>query len=106
MDGIPGPPAPLSIPNRVQVAVRLRPPGPGVAGSIAPIIIERHNCIRVDVTPLHSFTFDAVLGTDATQQDLYMQLISPLVDVFLSGINVTIFAYGQVGHSSFTHIYI
>ncbi|KGG53062.1 hypothetical protein DI09_113p30 [Mitosporidium daphniae] len=97
MEGIPGPPEPTLVPQRVQVAVRLRPPGLGSSGNTAPILVEPQNCIKVEVAPMHSFTFDAVLGVDATQESLYAQLVSPLVDIFISGINATIFAYGQTG---------
>lgn len=84
-----------NIPQRVQVAVRLRPPGPGAAGSLAPISIDG-NCIQVEVAPMHSFTYDAILDSQVTQEELYLKLVLPLVKIFISGYNATIFAYGQV----------
>jgi len=43
-----------------------------------------------------SFNFDAVVGETGSQQDVF-QLISPAIEQVVSGINTTVFAYGQTG---------
>ena len=45
------------------------------------------------------FTLDAMLGSNATQQDAYNQ-ISGIVDSVLQGYNGTLLAYGQVSPRS------
>ena len=43
------------------------------------------------------FSFDQVLGEDATQADVYMATAQPVVEDVLNGYNGTIMAYGQTG---------
>ena len=43
-----------------------------------------------------SFKFDAVCGEDATQTDVF-SLIHPAIEQVVSGVNTTVFAYGQTG---------
>ena len=43
------------------------------------------------------FGFDMVLGTDASQADLYHAAVAPIVDDVLHGYNGTIMAYGCTG---------
>ena len=42
-----------------------------------------------------SFTFDHVFATSASQEEIYQNQVSSLVDKFLDGYHVTIMAYGQ-----------
>lgn len=42
------------------------------------------------------FTFDRVLSSEATQQDVFMEVL-PLVEHTLNGFNATVLAYGQTG---------
>eukprot|EP01063_Lacrimia_lanifica_P036039 TRINITY_DN702_c1_g3_i1.p1 TRINITY_DN702_c1_g3~~TRINITY_DN702_c1_g3_i1.p1 ORF type:complete len:666 (+),score=282.23 TRINITY_DN702_c1_g3_i1:187-1998(+) len=44
----------------------------------------------------HSFRYDHVFGTSATQEDVFSE-VSPLVQSCLDGFRVCIFAYGQTG---------
>uniref|UniRef100_A0A1L8E5K3 Kinesin-like protein n=1 Tax=Nyssomyia neivai TaxID=330878 RepID=A0A1L8E5K3_9DIPT len=43
------------------------------------------------------FTYDAVYGPHATQQNLYDETVRPLVSSVLEGFNCCVFAYGQTG---------
>ena len=43
-----------------------------------------------------TFTFDHVLDTFSTQQDLY-KTVFPLVEEFFNGYNASVLAYGQTG---------
>ncbi|ORX88032.1 kinesin-domain-containing protein, partial [Anaeromyces robustus] len=44
-----------------------------------------------------SFSFDYIFGPSTTQETIYNQLCPPLINHFLDGINITVFAYGQTG---------
>jgi Kinesin motor domain len=44
----------------------------------------------------HTFSFDKVYGTEVNQTTLFETSVLPLLDKYLEGYNVTIFAYGQV----------
>ena len=48
------------------------------------------------------FQFDVVFGPDSSQEDVYLEVASPIVRDLLSGYNGTIFAYGQTS-SGKTH---
>ena len=41
--------------------------------------------------------FDKCYGPEATQQEVYMDTVAPLIKEVLSGFNCTVFAYGQTG---------
>lgn len=43
------------------------------------------------------YEFDAVLGTETTQEILYENHAKVAIDSFMNGFNSTIFAYGQSG---------
>lgn len=43
------------------------------------------------------FDFDAVVGREGTQDDVYYLAAQPVVQDFLQGFNGTVFAYGQTG---------
>uniref|UniRef100_A0A2P2ITY0 Kinesin motor domain-containing protein n=1 Tax=Rhizophora mucronata TaxID=61149 RepID=A0A2P2ITY0_RHIMU len=45
----------------------------------------------------HTFTFDSVADTEATQVDIFELVGSPLVENCLAGFNSSVFAYGQTG---------
>eukprot|EP00894_Picocystis_sp_ML_P001655 jgi/Pico_ML_1/52172/g380.t2 len=101
--------------TRCRVVTRVRPlvdgerkvlASPDVCGN------EEGRCLRVDpvlgriayqaweqegIHPVENvFTFDSVLGEDASQEDLYKQ-VEPTVDHVLEGHNGCIFTYGQTG---------
>jgi len=45
--------------------------------------------------PRKVFTFDHVYDTRATNEEIYTEVVSPLVESVLDGYNGCIFAYGQ-----------
>lgn len=45
----------------------------------------------------HTFTFDSVADTEATQMDIFELVGAPLVENCLAGFNSSVFAYGQTG---------
>ncbi len=44
-----------------------------------------------------TYTFDGAFGPQATQNDVYQQVLEPIVEDTLLGFNCTVFAYGQTG---------
>ena len=46
---------------------------------------------------VRSFAFDHVYDEFVTQEEVYAQFVAPFTAQFLSGYNVTLFAYGQTG---------
>ena len=44
-----------------------------------------------------TYTFDKVIGPDATQEHVYDQVMAGMMSEVLEGYNVTVFAYGQTG---------
>ncbi|KAI9596415.1 P-loop containing nucleoside triphosphate hydrolase protein [Syncephalis fuscata] len=54
------------------------------------------NLPRVTVVPYQRhFTYDHIFGPDTSQQDVFNDCVSRLMDKFLDGYNATILAYGQ-----------
>jgi hypothetical protein len=54
------------------------------------------NLPRVTVVPYQRhFTYDYIFGPSTSQQDVFSQCVSRLMDKFLDGYNATILAYGQ-----------
>lgn len=47
--------------------------------------------------PPKTFTFDSVYGPQSTTEQVYNDMVYPLVEGVLEGYNATIFAYGQTG---------
>lgn len=43
------------------------------------------------------YFYDAVFGTECTQEELYNRAAKPIVDNVLRGMNCCMFAYGQTG---------
>eukprot|EP00949_MAST-11_sp_MAST-11-sp1_P003249 g3249.t1 len=100
--------------DRIRVSVRFRPPNKkeiasdGEHGEVVRmccgINADGRSCQVTDayrgkVTP---FTFDAVLGPSASQDQTFHRIAAPLVDAALSGLNTACIAYGQTG-SGKTH---
>lgn len=50
-----------------------------------------------DSNSFKTYTVDQVYGPDADQIMMFEQVVSPIVDEFISGLNCTVFAYGQTG---------
>ncbi|XP_033250334.1 kinesin-like protein Klp61F [Drosophila miranda] len=57
-------------------------------------ILTRHT---LDSKLTKKFTFDRSFGPESKQCDVYAVVVSPLIEVVLSGYNCTVFAYGQTG---------
>jgi hypothetical protein len=47
----------------------------------------------------HTFHFDNVFGSFATQEEIFEQTLEPIVHDVLAGFQSTVFAYGQTGES-------
>ena len=89
----------------VQVAVRCRPANmeekkTGQASVVATETAEKK--VTVQYGPAgkkasKTFNFDKVFGTYSTQEEVFDQMVRPIVSECLEGFNCTIFAYGQTG---------
>ena len=99
--------------NRVRVAVRCRPPfeeeGQGATAvrilrsqSTSSNTLPRTLQIDISSEKCREFSFDAVFGADATNNDVYDVVAGPIVDGVMKGVNGTVMAYGQTG-SGKTH---
>ncbi|XP_055693752.1 kinesin-like protein Klp68D [Lutzomyia longipalpis] len=90
----------------VQVVVRCRPlSNKEEAGNYQKVVevfpargvVEIQNPQEVTKENRKMFTYDAVYGPNATQQNLYDETVRPLVSSVLEGFNCCVFAYGQTG---------
>ncbi|XP_052067157.1 kinesin-like protein KIF27 isoform X4 [Mytilus californianus] len=82
----------------VRVAVRVRPllPKEKIAGEEMCVrIIPATNQLVLGKD--RAFTFDHVLSSKTTQDEVYKSCIDPLVNGIFEGYNATVFAYGQTG---------
>uniref|UniRef100_A0A914PJT1 Kinesin-like protein n=1 Tax=Panagrolaimus davidi TaxID=227884 RepID=A0A914PJT1_9BILA len=88
--------------KNVQVAIRIRPINEMEKGEKGKSIAH---CDRVTkMVTMNALKeqklfgpFDAVYGAEASQTDIYMDIVNPLIQEVLSGYNCTVFAYGQTG---------
>lgn len=96
----------------VQVVVRCRPfntkeKNQGCVGIIdmdldaGSIVIRNPEDESLQPKP---FTFDAVYDWNTVQKNFYEESCSALVDNVLEGFNGTIFAYGQTGCGTSSHL--
>ncbi|CAD8089569.1 unnamed protein product [Paramecium sonneborni] len=63
-------------------------------------VIVREPRVKVDLTKFieeFNFNFDAAFDQQYTNEDLYQQLVKPMVQAALNGTKITCFAYGQTG---------
>ena len=89
----------------VQVAVRCRPTNEEERKAGVPSVITCDSdakSVKVSYGPtgkktIKSFNFDKVFGMYSTQEQVFEQVVNPIVDEVLAGFNCTIFAYGQTG---------
>ncbi|CAO3658588.1 unnamed protein product [Rhizopus stolonifer] len=87
--------------NSVQVALRIRSltekdkAQPQFSHPTDTDILKAHDNSVVIVPHQKSFQFDHVLDASCTQEQVFNQVASSLVDRFIDGYNVTILAYGQ-----------
>eukprot|EP00871_Galdieria_phlegrea_P005456 jgi/Galph1/5911/GphlegSOOS_G4555.1 len=88
--------------HSVTVAVRIRPFSP------LELSTNRQSCVRTESTDTvvigkdKRFTFDHVFDSDTTQDQLYREIVSPLLSSVFQGFHSCLFAYGQTG-SGKTH---
>lgn len=83
-----------SIPSSVHVAVRVRPLNDYETKSAQHAVLDlgdRH----VAILGAETYVFDSVFDSNETTADLYAKVAEPIVRSSLTGINGTIFAYGQ-----------
>jgi kinesin family protein 11 len=89
----------------VKVVVRVRPANEIELNASSPPVVQvqsADNSITVvkgagKMQQRNVFNFDHVFGTYATQSDVFTTTLAPIVDDVLSGIESTVFAYGQTG---------
>jgi len=61
------------------------------------VVCPNETSLKGQIEHKKVFTFDAVFDCTSTQQNIYDEMIRPLVSSVLEGFNATIFAYGQTG---------
>ena len=91
--------------TNVQVATRCRPFNSAEKKANHPCVIAcepESKIIKISTGPpgkktQKSFAFDKVFGMYSTQEEVFEQMVRPIVDETLAGFNCTIFAYGQTG---------
>jgi len=100
--------------NRVRVAVRCRPPfeeegqGATAVRIVRPpptgSVISLPRTLQIDISSekCREFSFDAVFGAEASNNEVYDVVAGPIVDGVMKGVNGTVMAYGQTG-SGKTH---
>lgn len=89
----------------VQVAVRCRPLNAEEKKNGSATVVNcdiENKSIKVAYGPagkkiMKNFTFDKVFGTYSRQEEVFDQVVRPIVEETLAGFNCTIFAYGQTG---------
>lgn len=82
----------------ISVLCRIRPLNSKEIREQSDVIVKVDpNGLAVDVGDGQHFDFDAVVGSDGSQEDVYNQAAKSVVEDFLEGFNGTIFAYGQTG---------
>ena len=86
---------------KVKAILRVRPFLSTESSSTHKVVDLHDDTVRIanprNPTELLSYRFDGCYGPDATQKQLFVRNVRPLVDRALDGYNVTIFAYGMTG---------
>ncbi|ORX38792.1 P-loop containing nucleoside triphosphate hydrolase protein [Piromyces finnis] len=84
----------------MQVAIRIKPLDENkkaclqyITESNQIVINKEHN----SGSSKRTFSFDYIFGPSTTQETIYNKLCPSLINNFLDGINITVFAYGQTG---------
>ena len=98
--------------SNIQVFVRSRPRSSSEEALGVPECVDTNseNCLltvqkmgrrgavlRSEQGSVHTYTFDGVFGSGFSQRLVYEQSTMSAVDDFVSGANVTVFAYGATG---------
>nr|XP_019529200.2 chromosome-associated kinesin KIF4-like [Aedes albopictus] len=88
-----------SVPETVQVAVRIRPLLPSEIRMGCQTVTEQTDPDepRICVRSSEQFTFNHVFNPDSCQREVYERSVKSIVEKLLEGFNVTILAYGQTG---------
>ena len=83
--------------EQVQVALRVRDlvPRERLEGFFSCIHVSQNAAV---VGGERSFAFDYAFGPDSTQANVYDSSVKPLIESALSGVNVTVLAYGALCH--------
>ncbi|RKO96594.1 hypothetical protein CXG81DRAFT_14230, partial [Caulochytrium protostelioides] len=89
----------------ITIVVRVRPRNPREIRDNSQIVVNpvsgvrgsREVQVRYNGSDTKTFTFDKVIGPEASQQHVFYEVVSPILDEVLMGYNCTIFAYGQTG---------
>jgi len=82
--------------DKVNVVVRVRPPSDPSNQTCNGVDLDfNQNSISVERSKTHRFeaSYDRILDTSSTQQDLFNDII-PLLDSVIKGYHATVFAYG------------
>ncbi|KAJ7533748.1 hypothetical protein O6H91_13G062700 [Diphasiastrum complanatum] len=80
----------------VKVVVRVRPLSKREELEEESSIVQQISNCSMLLADQH-FTYDAIAGTDSTQQSIFETVGLPMVENCLAGFNSSIFAYGQTG---------
>ncbi|XP_053670769.1 chromosome-associated kinesin KIF4-like [Anopheles nili] len=88
-----------SVPDTVQVAVRIRPlSSQEISGGYHNVIVQPNPAEpRIVARGAEDFTFTEVFGPSVSQQEVYERSVRGIVLKLLEGFNVSILAYGQTG---------
>ena len=89
--GAPGPAA-----DRIQVAVRIRPP-PAHSTSVGVQPWSTTSALVHLPSEPRTFAFDRVFGPSSSQHDLFEAVGLPIADAVLGGFNGNLLTYGQTG---------
>ncbi|CAH1184025.1 unnamed protein product [Phaedon cochleariae] len=82
--------------QNVKVVVRIRPLTKQEEDQNVKNILKSHTP-RELLMKDKKYTFDRVFKPNASQIELYMNVVSPLIQDVVAGYNCTVFAYGQTG---------
>ncbi|CAB3233053.1 unnamed protein product [Arctia plantaginis] len=89
--------------QNIQVFIRLRPLNQRERDikslGVIDVVNNREVVVRQSQQTSHTkkFTFDRAFAPNASQLQVYQEVVSPLIEEVLNGYNCTVFAYGQTG---------
>ncbi|CAH0678191.1 unnamed protein product [Spodoptera exigua] len=89
--------------QNIQVFIRLRPLNQRERDikslGVIEVVNNREVVVRQSQQTSHTkkFTFDRAFAPNASQLQVYQEVVSPLIEEVLNGYNCTVFAYGQTG---------
>lgn len=83
--------------SNVRVAVRCRPLAPRELLENSETCVELNDFAKTVTMGKKTFTFDFAFGPQTTQTTIYDMCVEQLVEGCFTGLNATVFAYGQTG---------